>query len=136
MKKMKNNMKKILMVAMGLLMVCGAAMAKKNSDGTPAIKFTERIYDFGIIPNDRPASHDFEFINDGDANLVIVDATAECGCTRPEFSEKPIAPGKKSKVKVTYNPVGRPGSFEKTVTVKTNGNPRKVRLKIRGTVKE
>lgn len=127
-------MKKFMIVCVAMLAVCSFAMAKKNADGTPSIKFAEQIWDFGMIKNDRPASHEFEFTNDGDGNLVIVDATAECGCTRPEYSEKPIAPGKKGKVKVTYNPVGRPGSFEKTVTVKTNGNPRKTRLKIRGTV--
>ena len=120
---------------MAAVLVFGVGAAKKKSaDGTPSIKFTEQVWDFGTIKNDRPASHDFEFINDGDGNLVIVDATAECGCTRPEFSDKPVVPGKKGKVKVTYNPIGRPGSFEKTVTIKTNGNPRKVRLKIRGVV--
>lgn len=117
------------MVAFGV-----ADAKKKSADGTPSIKFEEQVWDFGVIKNDRPASHDFEFTNVGDGNLVIVDATAECGCTKPEYSEKPVVPGKKGKVKVTYNPVGRPGSFEKTVTLKTNGDPRKVRLKIRGTV--
>lgn len=115
--------------------VAGICIAKKPAaEGTPQIKFTETVWDFGTIPNDRPAVHDFEFTNDGSGNLVIIDATAECGCTRPEFPEKPVAPGKKSKVKVSYNPIGRPGSFEKTVTIKTNGSPKKVRLKIRGTV--
>lgn len=128
-------MKRILMVCMAVLAVCSVAVAKKKSaEGTPAVKFTEQVWDFGTIKQDRPASHNFEFVNTGDGNLVIVDATAECGCTHPEFPEKPIPPGKKGKVKVTYNPMGRPGSFEKTVTVKTNGDPKKVRLKIRGTV--
>lgn len=125
-----------MIVCVAMVAVCCVAMAKKSADGTPSIKFNETVWDFGVIKNDRPAAHDFEFTNDGDGNLVIVDATAECGCTRPEYPEKPIAPGKKGKLKVTYNPVGRPGSFEKTVTVKTNGNPRKTRLKIRGVVQQ
>lgn len=128
-------MKRILILSLAVLMAVGAAMAKKkNAEGTPVIKFAETVWDFGTIPNDRPATHNFEFTNDGTGNLVLIDATAECGCTRPEIPEKPIAPGKKGKVKVSYNPIGRPGSFEKTVTVKTNGSPKKVRLKIRGTV--
>ena len=132
-------MKKILIATMAAvicsLLAFGVADAKKkNADGTPSIKFDETVWDFGTIREDRPASHDFEFVNEGTGNLVIVDATAECGCTRPEFPDKPIAPGKKGKVKVTFNPTGRPGSFEKTVTVKTNGSPRKARLKIRGVV--
>lgn len=128
-------MKRILIICLAVLAVAGIAAAKKKTaDGDPAIKFTETVWDFGTIKNDRPASHDFEFVNDGTGNLVILNATAECGCTRPEYPDKPVAPGKKGKVKVTFNPVGRPGSFEKTVTVKTNGSPKKVRLKIRGVV--
>lgn len=116
-----------------MLMVAALGFAKGN-EGKPSAKFTEVIWDFGTIKKDRPASHDFEFVNDGTGNLVILNATAECGCTKPEFPDKPIAPGKKGKIKVTYNPNVGTGSFEKTVTVKTNGNPKKVRLKIRGTV--
>lgn len=128
-------MKKILTICLALLLTAGFAYAKKSkSEGTGSIKFTETVWDFGTIKNDRPAVHEFEFTNNGDGNLIIVDATAECGCTRPEWPEKPIAPGKKGKVKVSYNPIGRPGSFEKTVTVKTNGSPKKARIKIRGTV--
>lgn len=128
-------MKRILFSLIAAVLCVGLAGAKKKaSEGTPSIKFTETVWDFGTIRNDRPASHDFEFVNDGTGNLVIIDATAECGCTRPEWPDKPVAPGKKGKVKVTYNPVGRPGSFEKTVTVRTNGSPKKARVKIRGTV--
>lgn len=128
-------MKKIFIALILVCLTTGVIVAgKKKTEGTPEIKFTESVWDFGVIKNDRPASHDFEFINEGTGNLVIIDASAECGCTRPEIPEKPVAPGKKGKVKVTYNPIGRPGSFEKTVTVKTNGSPKKVRLKIRGTV--
>lgn len=128
-------MKRLMILAVAIFTVATLAIAKKKSpDGVSSLKFTETVWDFGTIKNDRPATHEFEFINEGDGNLVILDATAECGCTRPEWPDKPIAPGKKGKVKVTYNPVGRPGSFEKTVTVRTNGSPKKARVKIRGTV--
>ncbi|MBQ2075688.1 MAG: DUF1573 domain-containing protein, partial [Muribaculaceae bacterium] len=33
---------------------------------------------------------------------------------------KPIKPGKKGKVEVTFNPTGRAGTFRKTIKVKTN----------------
>ncbi|MCH5217356.1 MAG: DUF1573 domain-containing protein [Muribaculaceae bacterium] len=128
-------MKKTLIILAAIILVAATATAKKKAaEGTPSISFTESVWDFGTIKSDQPASHNFEFTNTGTGNLVILDATAECGCTRPEWPDKPVAPGKKGKVKVTYNPVGRPGSFEKTVTIKTNGSPKKVRLKIRGTV--
>ena len=79
-------------------------------------------------------SHEFEFTNVGDGNLIIIEATATCGCTRPEYPKNPIAPGKKGKIKVTYNPIGRQGAIDRVVTVKTNGSPKKVRLKLKGNV--
>jgi hypothetical protein len=134
------NINRIKHLAIALLLglsLPGIAVSakKKTSDGQAVAKFTEQTYDFGTIKESKGAvSHEFEFINSGNGNLVIYDATAECGCTRPEYPKNPIAPAKKSKIKVTYNPTGRPGAFEKTVTVKTNGKPSKIRLKIRGSV--
>lgn len=118
-----------------LTTVMTADAKKKKTDGNSMIKFTENVYDFGKIPEDGGmVSHEFEFINIGNNNLVIIDATAQCGCTRPSFTTNPVAPGKKGKIKVTYNPKGRPGSFNKDVTVRTNGKPNKAVVKIKGQV--
>ena len=128
------------MVALMALIGTVAADAKKKKGaddaGTARIEFASKSFDFGVIKeSDGPVTHEFEFVNRGDGNLLILKATAECGCTRPSFPEKPVAPGKTGKIKVTYNPAGRPGGFDKVVTVTTNGSPRKVRIKVRGTVK-
>lgn len=124
-------MKKTLAILMLALLTVTVAWAATK--GRPV--FDQTTYDFGTIQESKgPVSHTFQFTNQGDANLTIIEATAQCGCTRPEYSEKPVGPGKKGTVKVTYNPLGRPGSFQKTVTIRTNGSPSKVRLKIKGTV--
>ncbi len=121
---------------MSVLLLALPAEAKKKNQGGKAIPhFEETVFDFGNIKEQGgPVTHEFQFSNIGNGNLVILDATAECGCTRPEYPKNPVAPGKKNKIKVTFNPIGRPGAFTKQVTVKTNGDPRKIRLKIRGTV--
>lgn len=104
--------------------------AKKGS-----AKFESDTHDFGIVKEEGgPVTCEFPFENVGGGNLIIYEAKAECGCTRPEYPKAPIAPGKNGVIKVTYNPLGRPGAFSKMVTVKCNGNPSKIRLKIRGTV--
>ena len=112
-----------------------AANGEKTS-GEPAIKFTEKDYNFGVIAEKGgPVSHSFEFTNTGTAPLVIISATASCGCTRPSYPTEPIAPGKKGVIKVTYLPDGRPGEFDKVIKVRTNAKEsKKVSLKIRGTV--
>lgn len=97
--------------------------------------FKNRLHDFGIIKEDGgPVSHDFQFTNTGNRPLLIIDASASCGCTRPEYPTKPIKPGKTGKIKVTFSPLGRPGAFRKTVKVRTNGQEKSVNLIIEGTV--
>lgn len=125
------------MIVAVVAMACGLTLQAKKptADGVAKAEFAQKTFDFGVIKEKNgPVSHEFVFTNTGDGNLLILKATAECGCTRPEYPEKPVAPGKTGKLKVTYNPLGRPGGFDKVVTVTTNGMPRKVRLKIRGTV--
>ena len=103
----------------------------------PQISFLEKTYNFGMVSEKGgPVSHDFEFTNTGDEPLVIISATASCGCTRPTYPTAPIAPGKKGKIKVTFLPDGRPGEFVKAIKVRTNAdNSKKVSLAIKGTVK-
>ena len=124
-------MKKVLIVMVAVMLASTGMIAKGKNDAS--LRFPVSTWDFGNIKEKGgPVSHEFEFYNDGKGNLVITDATAQCGCTKPEYSDKPVGPGKKGKIKVTYNPIGRPGSFEKTITVKSNGG--KKHLKIRGNV--
>ena len=102
----------------------------------PEIAFDEKSYDFGTIAEDGGGvTHEFKFTNSGDEPLLIINAKASCGCTRPTYPKKPIKPGKSDKIRVTYNPAGRPGEFVKTVTIKTNiGKKKEYKLKIKGTV--
>ena len=111
------------------------AMSTVADDSYAQAKFDVKHHDFGNIKEaDGPVSCTFEFTNIGDKPLLIIDATASCGCTRPEYPTKPIKPGKKGKIKVTYSPIGRPGAFKKSVKVKTNGKERTTTLRIEGTV--
>lgn len=119
--------------------VCAASQPKTESADKAKgaeIRFAEKTYNFGTIPeNGGPVSHFFEFTNTGSAPLVIISATASCGCTRPSYPTEPIAPGKKGKIKVTYLPEGRPGEFDKVIKVRTNAKDgKKTSLKITGTV--
>ena len=96
--------------------------------------FAEKTHDFGSIKEaDGPVTHVFEFTNTGSEPLVIINVNASCGCTRPEYHKEPVMPGKKGKIKVTFNPAGRPGEFSKEVKIRTNGSKRPV-LRITGTV--
>ncbi len=123
-------MKKFLSLL--LLAVCGLMASAAG----PAVEFPELVHDFGTIAeNGGAVSHEFSFTNTGDAPLMIVNASASCGCTRPDFPKKPIKAGKSDRIKVTFLPAGRPGEFNKTVTIRTNAKTtKKVTLRIKGFV--
>lgn len=95
--------------------------------------FPEKEHDFGYIKEKGGlVSCEFEFVNTGNKPLIIIEAVASCGCTRPEYPKRPIEPGKKGKIKVTYNPLGRPGGFKKDIKIRTNGKEKRTVLYIIG----
>jgi hypothetical protein len=103
----------------------------------PAIKFDVEVHDFGIVKLGDQAVYTFEFINIGSEPLVITNVERSCGCTTPQWTTEPVMPGQKGSVTASYNSIGRPGVFNKAITVITNDSEhnRKV-LFIKGDVKQ
>lgn len=89
--------------------------------------------DFGKIKKGVPVTATFTFTNVGKEPIVISEAKASCGCTVPEFSKEPVAPGAKGKVTATFN-AANAGFFDKDVTVMSNASAVDVKLKIKGEV--
>lgn len=78
-------------------------------------------HDFGLIEEtDGKVQHRFVFVNQGNAPLIVNDVKACCGIDVIDWSEKPILPGKEGFVIGVFNPDGRPGKFEKTITIVSN----------------
>ena len=99
------------------------------------IEFDKTSHNFGTISeNGGPAVYDFKFTNTGTVPLILSNVRAGCGCTTPEWDRKPVAPGESGLIKVSYNPMGRPGSFIKSIAVNSNASNSVVTLTIRGKV--
>ena len=109
-----------------------AARDAKAAD-YPVMIFDETEYDFGTIAKGTAVEHKFTFTNKGDAPLVIVDAKSSCGCTVPEYSKDPIAPGDKGELLVKYNGSGA-NQVTKTVTIKANTETGKETIQIKAFV--
>lgn len=125
------NRNKLVFILASMLLVASSILAQNNAQ----ISADELIYNFGTIgESDGLASHVFTIKNTGNGPLVITRITASCGCTQPEWSKEPIAPGKTGQVKVTYNPKGRPGPFYKTIAIYSNGKKGSFSLGIKGNV--
>jgi hypothetical protein len=84
------------------------------------VTFAEMTHSFGKIKQHVPVTHTFSFTNTTSRPVVIESATAECGCTTPEYAKGAILKGKTSEIKVTFN-AETAGSFKKNITVKFAG---------------
>lgn len=99
------------------------------------IQFKEQRHDFGEIVEGQKVRHSFEFVNTGNAPLVIASAEGSCGCTVPTFSKEPIPPGGHGRIDVEFDSSGRAGKNSKTVTVNANTDPNPTVLFILADVK-
>ena len=107
-----------------------------NSQAQPLtlkINWADELHDFGSIPQGKPVSYDFHFTNTGDEPVIISEVHTSCGCTASDYSKEPIAPGKSSTIKVTYNAAAK-GTFTKAITVDFQDAALKKVLNIKGTV--
>ncbi len=121
-------MKKLLFFAAMLISI--SAMAQQ-----PVITFNETTHDFGKINEaDGRVTTIFVFKNEGMIPLILSNVKASCGCTTPKWTKEPIEPGATGEITVTYNPNGRPGRFQKSITVTSNATEPTVRLNIKGEV--
>ena len=87
------------------------------------MKFDKETHDFGKIKTGDKVTYDFKFTNNGKSPLIIKDAIASCGCTKPEWPTTPIKPGESGAIKVTFNSVGKMGLQDKQITITANTNP-------------
>jgi hypothetical protein len=107
-------MKKILLTVFSVVIaVLGFAQ--------PKIQFDQTTYDFGMIREEGgKVTARFNFTNVGTEDLILKSVRPGCGCTAANYTKTAIAPGERGFIDATYNPSGRPGSFNKNIKVTTN----------------
>lgn len=97
--------------------------------------FREKVYDFGNIEESRGAAdHEFIFTNNSGRPVKILSVHASCGCTTPGWSQSPVAQGKTGFIKASFDPKGRPGYFNKSLTITTDLDANPIILEIKGQV--
>jgi hypothetical protein len=109
-------MKKLFLLA--ATFVAGfAVMAQKADD---VIKISNDTYNFGKIKQGVPVTTFFAVTNKSDKPVILESVVASCGCTTPEWSKEPVAPGATSQIKVGYN-AASPTPFTKDITIRVAG---------------
>ena len=116
-----------------LLTICLLAFAF-TARAQAVLQFETDNHDFGKVAEGTMATYEFKFKNTGNQPAIIANVQASCGCTTPDWTKTPVLPGKYGIIKAMYSSAGRPGVFNKTVTVTSNAaEPSKV-LSIKGAV--
>lgn len=112
------------------------AVGLSASAAGPQAVFETTAHDFGTIKaTGGPVSCEYKFTNTGTEPLIIISVTnGGCGCTTPSFPKEPIAPGKSGVIKITFNPLGRKGEFNRQVKVRTNAASKRESLRFNGVI--
>jgi hypothetical protein len=103
------------------------------SSSAQEFKFEKETIDYGKVDKSSDGVRIFIFTNIGDKPLIIKKIQSSCGCTIPKKPEKPILPGKKGEIKVSYD-TKRVGVFSKEITIYSNAKKPKKVIKIKGFV--
>lgn len=126
-------MKKFLfsIIAAGLMFTACKNTGKTNAAGgtagvaanAPVMKFDKDTHDFGKIAAGGKVTYDFKFTNNGKSPLIITDAVATCGCTKPDWPKNPVRPGESGAIHVVFNSIGKMGLQDKMITITANTLP-------------
>ena len=137
-------MKKIFIgiIAVTVLAACNQAnTGSKTTTATtiaaadkPVIKFENISHDFGKVKTGDVVKYDFKFVNTGKSPLIITDARATCGCTKPDYPKTPVAPGAAAMIHVEFNSAGKTGLQDKQVTITANTTPAESNVHLVGEV--
>lgn len=87
------------------------------------VQIIDTAYNFKSVTDGEKVIYSYRFKNTGTKPLIIVEATASCGCTVPQKPERPILPGETGFIKIVFDSKGRVGEAYKTITVKSNAKP-------------
>ncbi len=89
--------------------------------GSEALHSDQLSYQLGRISEDGGAVEGhFSFENRGQEAIVILRASADCGCLKVDYPTGPILSGQSVKVNFSYNPKGYPGVLNRRILLYTN----------------
>ncbi len=79
-------------------------------------------------------SFDYEITNTGTEPLIFIDYKVACSCTKASLPEKPVIPGEKAKINVTFDTKDKIGFQDRTIEVTSNAKNGLMKLRFKVTV--
>lgn len=130
------NIPYYIIVFLALVLAPAASLwAQGGGSGAQTIVFEESEWNFGDVAEDGgKVEHTFTFTNRGSKPVVVLDVVTGCGCTTPTYSRQPVLSGAKGEIKVTFDPMNRPGKFVKGVSILTSASQSPISVTMQGNV--
>jgi len=132
--------KVLLFIPIALLALSCHSIDQNAGSGVAIVKDSTQVqvidsaYDFGKATEGDKIDFSFRFRNVGNKPLIIQNATASCGCTKPTWPKEPIPPGGIASIKAEFNSEGRIGPAFKVIHVVSNAKPAFPAMKLTGVV--
>lgn len=150
----KVNLIALMLASTGFIAACNSGNNTESESGEPLqvnevdaqplipetqadsaiIELISDEFDFGTIKEGEVVTHKYTFTNTGGAPLIIAHVQASCGCTTPEYTKTPVAPGEEGYVNVEFKSAGQTGKQHKIITVLSNATKANTLLHLRGEV--
>lgn len=105
-----------------------------DEEALTVISFDKKNIDLGDFSWNKEREAEFVISNVGKLPLVIKDVITSCGCTKVDYTKKPILQSENVILKMKYK-AEQPEHFNKTITVYCNADGSPFHLKISGNAK-
>ena len=134
-----------LLIFLSLLLSVAFAQTKGKKDSEPPfipkvttgaeIEFDIIAFDYGTLEIDDVKTGIFKYVNVGNKPLVLFDVIVSCDCTEVEWQKEPVMPGKTGTIKAVYT-AKTAGLIAKQITVQSNAQTDRIKLQLKGNVKD
>ena len=91
----------------------------------------EKVYKFPKTNEGVLLEHQFVFENTGDSPLIIEDYQVSCSCTKAILPSKPILPGEKGVIQVSFDTKGKYYLQDRIIYLTTNTSKKTEKLRFK-----
>lgn len=97
---------------------------QRDTANYTTIQWLDSVVNFGSVNFGEQVKVTFRFKNTGNKPLILSNVVAGCGCTVPDFTKSPVAPGEQGVVTGAFDSnKSHPGNVRKNIRVTANTKP-------------
>lgn len=126
------KLKNIIILALFVLL---APLSKAQDVKKTSLRFASDTINLGTIAEDGGVVTSYiDAINIGETPIYICDIITTCGCTKADYPREAIAQNENARVAISFDPMNRPGRFERKVMIVASDSNEHITLNITGYV--